>query len=388
MAASGHALLGPSSSHRWLHCTPSARLEESIVDHGSEFAQEGSCAHALCEKKLWTLLGAEKNAEIAEREMVANDKARWYNTEMETCAEEYVSIVWNKYQEALKTTSDAKLFVERKLSFEKWVPESFGTADAVIIADGLMEVIDFKYGRGVEVSAVDNTQMMIYALGAIDEYECAYNIERVRMTIIQPRLSNTSEHEMTSDELLSWADKVLAPAAVKAWKGEGEQNPGEWCRFCKIKAKCAKLANNAIHIYTSNENKEEIDDADFPKILSLIPAIKMWCSAVEDYATAKAISGHEFPGYKLVEGRSIRKITDPTALADILTDNNYTDIYKPAELKTIGELEKLVGKKKFYTLSEGLIEKPKGKPTLVPNSDKREPMNVNTAADDFRDIVV
>lgn len=389
MAATGHALLGPSGSHRWMNCTPSARLEEHCEDKCSDFAEEGSCAHALCEEKLHRLLGNEDAASSAYYEQITCNRDKWYCTEMESCTDEYVSIVWNKYQEALKTTSDALLFIERQLSFEQWIPQSFGTADAIIIADGLMEVIDFKYGRGVEVSAVENTQMMIYALGAIAEFEDMYNIRDCRMTIIQPRMANTSEYEQSVEDLTEWSKKVLMPAAALAWKGKGEQKAGEWCRFCKIKATCSKLANQALAAYTQHEVKELINDADYPKILSLIPAIKAWCSAVEDYATAKAIDGTTYDGFKLVEGRSVRVITDKPEMEQRFKSRGYTEeqYMKPLELKTITELEKLVGKKNFAESFSDLVEKPKGKPTLVPNSDKRQPISVNTAEEAFKDIL-
>lgn len=379
---STHALLSPSSSHRWINCTPAARIEEKYEDHGSVFAAEGSIAHAGCEAQLLDLLGLD--AREAKKEYEAG--AEFHSKEMEECIGLYVATVWDKYQSAKRATPDAKLFVERRLDFTKWVPEAFGTADAIIIADGLMEVIDFKYGKGVEVSAIQNTQMMIYALGAISEFEMEYDIEKVRMTIVQPRKSNYSEFELSVSDLVNWAVDVLMPAAKIAFKGEGEQKPGEWCKFCKAKATCSKLANQAISVYTQHEEKAEIKDEEMSAILALIPAIKSWCTAVEEYATAKAIAGTQFDGFKLVEGRSIRTITDQSELAVRLKSEGFEDVYKAPELKTLTELEKMVGKKKFMTLSDGLIHKPQGKPTLVPLSDKREPMNVNSAEEDFKNI--
>lgn len=382
-----HALLSPSSSHRWLHCTPSARLEEHVPDEGSLFAEEGSIAHAGCAMRLLQLLGgAEKQIEQAEAEY--NAGAQWHCTEMDDAIDLYVSAVWDKYQERRKTTPDAQLLVERRLDFTEWVPEAFGTGDAIIIADDLIEIVDFKYGKGVEVSAVENSQMMIYALGALSEFDSDYRINRVRMTIVQPRKHNYSDFEMSVSDLTTWAVDTLVPIAKKAYAGEGEQLPGEWCRFCKIKATCAKLANQAISVYTQHEDKARITDTEMPAILALIPAIKSWCTAVEDYATARAIAGDEFKGFKLVEGRSIRQIEDPAAFADKLSEAGYDNIYRAPELKTIGELEKMIGKAKFAALANGYVVKPAGKPTLVPESDKRQPIHVNTAADDFKDINV
>ena len=380
-----HALLSPSSSHRWIHCTPSARLEENVEDKGSEFAEQGTCAHALCECKLRHLLGAEDLESIKEYQALRD---KWHDKEMEVCTDDYVEIVWNKYQAALKEDPRAQLLIEQRLDFSSWIPDSFGTADAEVVTERTLEVIDFKYGKGVEVSAVKNTQMMIYALGALGNYDLDYDIEEVRMTIVQPRLHNVSEWTITTEELKAWADSTLRERARIAYEGKGEQQAGEWCRFCKVKARCAALANEALAAYTQHTDKTLISDDDMPSILGLIPAIKSWCTAVEDYATAQAIEGHKWSGFKLVEGRSIRKITDPDGLASKLEFAGYPNIYKPSELLPLGELEKYVGKKTFAQLSEGYIEKPAGKPTLVSEDDKRPEINVNTAVEDFKDVNV
>lgn len=391
MSATGHALLSPSSSHRWIHCTPSARLEENVPDKGSVYAEEGSCAHALCEATLLGLLNTERGGRYKEAEKKAwveheEGRERFYNTEMQEAVDMYVATVWEKYREAVKTTLDAELFIEKKLDFGKYIPGSFGTADAIIIADGLMEVIDFKYGKGVEVSATENTQMMIYALGALDAYSWEYDIERVRMTIIQPRKANVSEYEQTVEQLTEWQEKTLTPAAERANKGEGEQQSGEWCRFCKVKAQCACLATQSVRAYTENENKELIAPDQMPGLLTLIPAIKTWCTAVEEYALARAVAGEDFKGWKVVEGRSIRRVTQPDVLTAKLLEAGFKDIYKPVELRPLGELEKLVGKKEFAGLSEGLVEKPEGKPVLVPVSDKRSAKQYSSAAKDFENV--
>ncbi len=396
MAAESHALLSPSSSHRWINCTPSARLEENVPDEGSVFSREGTVAHALCECKLISLIVGDDSEilnsspyyeQYCDSLHTIAEGHYFVDAEMEACSDEYVSIVWNKYQEALKNTPDARIFVERRLDFTQYIPESFGTADAIIIADGTMEVIDFKYGKGVEVSAIENPQMMIYALGAVAEYEVEYRIDNVRMAIVQPRKHNLSEYEISVSDLVTWAKGTLMPAAALAIKGAGDQKPGEWCRFCKVKATCSVLANQSISVYTQHEDKATITDKEMPAILALIPAIKSWCTAVEQYAIARAIDGAEFEGFKLVAGRAVRKVTDPSELASRMEEAGHEDVWKPRELKTITELESLVGKKLFAELSRGLIDKPEGKLTLVPLSDKREPLHVNTAAEDFKDIV-
>lgn len=385
MATNRHALLSPSSAHRWLNCTPSARLEERIEDRGSAFAEEGTCAHALCEIKLRNLLG--EAPEYTEFEEL---KDKWYDKAMDDYTDEYVTYVYGKFLEAKTKDKKAKLLIEKTLDFSVWIPESFGTCDAILISEGMIEVFDFKYGKGVEVSAVENPQMMIYALGAMADYELEYDLETVRMSIIQPRLSNLSEYEVSIKELKSWADTILTPKANLAIKGEGEHKAGNWCKFCKIKARCSTLANKMMACYTQNEVKELITDEQMGDILTLIPTIKTWCTAVEDYATAQALEGRRFKGYKLVEGRSVRKISDSDTLIARMLDAGHasTDIFKPAELRSLTELERVAGKKNFAVYAKDCVEKPQGKPTLVPESDKRQEWNVSSAELDFRDIQI
>lgn len=385
MATSRHALLSPSSSHRWLNCTPSARLEEKVEDQGSSFAEEGTCAHALCEIKLRDLMGYQPEPNEFEEL-----KDKWYDKSMEDYTGEYVTLVYGKYLDAQKKDPNALLFIEKTLDFSSWIPESFGTCDAIIVSEGEIEVFDFKYGKGVEVSAVENPQMMIYALGAMVDYDLEYNIKTVRMTIVQPRVSNFSEWEISMADLRKWATETLAVKARLAIMGEGEHQAGGWCKFCKIKARCSALANKMMACYTQNEVKELITDEQMGDILTLIPTIKTWCTAVEDYALAQALNGKHFKGHKLVEGRAIRKVTDSDTLVARLLDAGHStsDIFKPAELRSLGDLEKVAGKKKFAELAKGCIEKPQGKPTLAPESDKRQEWNVSSAALDFKDIIV
>lgn len=379
---SSHALLSPSASHRWLHCTAAPRLEEGIKDEGSDYAAEGTLAHAYCAMKLKEFLGLPTDGE---KEEIAALQEKYGTGEMSEYTDTYATIVLEKFNAARAVTPDAQLLVETRLDFSDYVPEAFGTADAIIIADGTMEIIDFKYGKGVKVPAVENSQMMIYALGAYARFAFEYRIDNLRATIVQPRIDNLSEYEITVEELTSWASNVLTPAAEKAYKGEGPQTPGSWCRFCKVKNQCRALADKckaAVAVDPKLITPEELAK----DVLPMVPIVKTWISGVEEFALAQALSGVQLPGWKIVEGRSIRKITDTDSVADALTKSGYTrsDIYKPIEMRTITELEKLVGKKQFAALCGEWVNKPQGKPTLAPESDKRKA--IDPIADDFKGI--
>lgn len=381
-----HALLSPSAAHRWLNCTPSVRLEEGIEDKGSDFAAEGTLAHAICEQKLLTLLGRPHDEADKEIEELS---PKYHSGEMDEYTDTYKAIVMEKYNAAKVNTPDAQLLVEVRLDFRSFLQDSFGTADAVIIADDLMEIIDFKYGKGVKVSAFQNPQMRIYALGALDEFLLEYNIKRVRMTIVQPRIDNLSEDEMPVSSLIKWRDEVLRPASELAFRGDGEQVPGEWCRFCKVKASCKALATLATK--TCNEdfkNPRLISDEDIPKLLPLIPVLKSWMDDFTVFSLERAMAGAHLEGYKVVEGRSIRQVTDQDGLVGILTQEGFDRdiLFRPAELKTLGDLEKIVGKKKFAELSKPYVTKPQGKPALVELSDKRPPLSLQSANDDFKEL--
>lgn len=378
-----HALLSPSAAHRWLHCTAAPLLEKDMEDKGSTFAEEGTLAHAWCAKKLKEFLKLDTSEEEAEINQL-NDE--YYCGEMDEHTDTYKTIVLEKYNAARAKTKDAQLLVEVKLDFSNYIPEAFGTSDAVIIADGCMEVIDFKYGKGVKVSAVENPQMMIYALGAWDAFSFEYDIKTIRMTIVQPRLDNLSEYEMRTEELADWTRKTLRPKAEEAYKG-GKQEPGEWCRFCKVKAKCRALAKTCVEAHDCNPDPRQISKTDMEKtILPLLSTFKTWLTGIEEYSLEQALSGVKYEGWKLVEGRSVRKITDTDAVRALLADNGFAeDCYmKPRELRSMTDLEKLVGKKRFGLLCNDYINKPKGKPTLAPESDKRK--EYNPVEEDFAGI--
>lgn len=378
----GHALLSPSASHRWLHCTAAPRLEEGIKDEGSDYAAEGTLAHAYCAMKLKNFLGLPTDGE---KEEIAALQEKYGTGEMAEYTDTYATIVLGKYNAARAATPDAQLLVETRLDFSDYVPEAFGTADAIIIADGTMEVIDFKYGKGVKVSATENPQMMIYALGAYARFAFEYRIDNLRATIVQPRIDNLSEYEITVEELTAWAANVLTPAAEKAYKGEGPQTPGAWCQFCKVKNQCRALANRCKEVVAVDPKL--ITPEELAKdVLPMVPIVKTWISGVEDFALTQALSGVQLPGWKIVEGRSVRKITDTDSVAAVLTKNGYkqNDIFKPVEMRTITDLEKMVGKKQFAAMCGEWINKPQGKPTLAPEGDKRKA--IDPIADDFKGI--
>lgn len=381
--AGKHAILSPSAAHRWMNCTAAPLLEKNVEDKGSTFAEEGTLAHAYCAKKLKEFLGlpvCDEDAEIAQLD------AKYHTGEMDEYTDTYKTIVLEKFNAARAKTRDTQLLVETRLDFGTYVPEAFGTSDAIIIADGTMEVIDFKYGKGVKVSAVENPQMMIYALGAWDLFSFEYAIQSVRMTIVQPRIDNLSEFEMSTADLVRWATEELQPKAHEAYTG-GHQKPGEWCQFCKVKAKCKALATECMTTQQLNRDPRLISPEEMAKsILPLLPTFKTWLSGVEEYSLQQAMDGVQYPGYKLVEGRSVRKITDTTAVMELLHKQGLAQetYLKPAELRSITDLEKLIGKKRFGALVADYIMKPPGKPTLVPDTDKRPAFN--QAADDFKGI--
>lgn len=379
-----HALLSPSSAHRWINCTVSPMLEAGIPDKGSDFAAEGTLAHAYCAEKLKKFLGLPTDGEEQE---IAELDGQYHTGEMDEYTDTYKTIVLEKFNAAKASTEDAQLLVETRLDFGSYIPEAFGTADAIIIADGVMEVIDFKYGKGVKVSAVKNPQMQIYALGAYDKFSFEYRIEKIRMTIVQPRIDNLSEYELSVFDLMSWVDGVLTPKALMAFEGRGEQNPGEWCQFCKVKSNCRALTEHCIKATENNPDPRLIGTVELAnRVLPVLPMIKTWLTGVEDYALQQAVSGVKLPGWKIVEGRSVRKITDQEGMAAALCNAGFkeTDIYKPQELRAITDLEKMVGKKQFAAIGGSFVDKPKGKPTLAPESDKRQAIDL--VAEDFKDI--
>ena len=361
-----HALLSASSSHRWLHCPPSARLCEEYEDKGSDFAAEGTDAHALCEYRLKTALGMEAENPI--------ENLTWYNAEMEDCANGYAAFVLELVEEAKKICADPVVLIEQRLDFSRYVQDGFGTGDCIIIADGTLHIVDYKHGLGVFASAEDNPQMKLYALGALELFDCLYDIDTVSMTIYQPRRDNVSTCTLTKAELISWAEKVLVPAAELAYAGKGEYHCGEWCLFCKAKADCRERARANMDLAHYEFRKPPLlTDAEVEDVLGRIDALTAWAEDIRNYALQAALNGKQWSGYKLVEGRANRKYTDEDAVIKAVTAAGYD----PYEHKVLGvtAMTSLLGKKQFTELLGGLVTKPQGKPTLVPDSDKRPAIN-------------
>ena len=372
-----HALLSASGASRWMACTPSARLEQQFENKSSEYAAEGTLAHELGETKLRKELG-----EITSRTYTTRlnkiKKNELYTADMPDYVDNYVDICLEKLAEAKSKTKDAIAMVEQRLDFSRWVPEGFGTGDFVIIADGTMEICDLKYGKNVPVSAEGNAQMRLYALGAIAEFSFLYDITKVKMTIIQPRLDSISTDELTVDELIKWAEEVVKPKAELAIKGEGEFCAGSHCKFCRAKVVCKARADMNMELAKYEFQKPQtLDYEDIAFILGKVDELINWAGDVKEYTLEKALQGEEFPGFKVVEGRSNRKYTDVAAITEELRNAGFDDtqIFKPKELLTLTNMEKLVGKKKLNELIGCFIEKPVGKPTLVPESDKRPVYN-------------
>lgn len=369
-----HALLSASASHRWLNCPPSVRISEGIPDRGSEYAQEGTDAHSLCEYRLKKLLGMEA--------VDPTEHLDWYNGEMEECAENYASYVLELLEKAKETCADPVVLVEQRVDFSRFVENGFGTADCIIISDGAMNIVDYKHGKGVEVFAEGNPQMMLYALGALEIFDGIYDIDEVQMTIFQPRIGNISVSVMSKDALLEWANGELTEKAALAYEGGGEFACGDWCRFCKAKAVCRKRAEENLKMAQYDfAPADTLDETEIAAILDRADELAAWVTDVKDYALSQALQGIRYPGYKVVEGRSARKYTNEDAVAQVVSGAGYD----PYTHKVLGltEMQKLLGKQKFNELLAAFIVKPQGKPVLVPDTDKRPIMN--TAKDDFKE---
>lgn len=361
-----HAYLSASSAHRWMNCTRSPALCADMENQTSQYAQEGTDAHALCEYKVNTALGRDSPDPTEDLD--------YFDNEMDQCTDDYRDFVMSQLEDSKQHCSDPLVLVEARLDFSRYVPEAFGTGDAIIVADDLLTVIDFKYGVGVLVEAENNPQMRCYALGALDTYGSLYDIKTVRMCIFQPRRSNVSISEMDVGELKEWAENELKPKAQMAFNGEGEPVPGDYCIFCAAKAVCRARADFNLELEKYGfDDPETLEDSEIAGLLPRIESLVEWGSQVKDYALKKALAGTRFEGYKLVEGRSTRRYTDEEAVAETVKNAGFD----PYEHKVLGitAMTKVLGKKTFDELLSNLVHKGAGAPVLVPESDKRPEIN-------------
>lgn len=380
-----HALLSASGASRWLKCTPSPRLEESIEETSTEYAKEGSFAHMLGELHLKLYLG-ELTKRQFNKVLKELSKNPYYSEEMETYVGAYVDYAVEKINEARSYTQDAVILLEQRLDYSSIVPQGFGTGDLVLVTDDILEIIDLKYGKGLKVSAVKNPQMMLYALGAINQFGMLYEIKTVKMTICQPRLDSISTYELSIDELTDWAEKEVKPKAELAFKGEGEFESGEHCRFCKVKATCRARAKENMKLACMDFKEPALlSDDEVVEILESIDELKKWATDVQAYAFEQSVNeGKKWPGFKLVEGRSSRKYSDESRVAEVLIAAGYEEekIYSKS-LLSLTALEKKIGKKHFNEILGDLITKAPGKVKLVAEEDKR-PAIKDTAEIDFK----
>ena len=402
-----HALLSASSSKQWLHCPPSVRLQENFPNESSIYAEEGTFAHEICEYKVRKYL----------HERVKRPQSEEFDTEeIEQITDVYAEFVISIIEQMRENGCEPLAFVEERVDYSHIAPSGFGTADMLIIGKdengrGLLHVCDFKTGKGVFVDADHNSQMMLYALGGLAAYGFLYDIEIVRMSIIQPRLDNISTFECSRQELENWGESIK-PNALLAFEGKGEQHPGDWCRFCRAKPVCKACADEALALCREDfldldagafdDTAEESDMtapykadtntavfkqpglipiSELAEILPTLNRISSWIEAVFAFVSSEAINhGVPIPGYKVVEGRSKRIFTDTKAVVDVAVQNGYTDLYKQT-LITLTEFEKMVGKKKLNELLGEYVAKPPGKLALVPESDPREPVDLTAAPD-------
>lgn len=378
MPPNTHAILSPSSAHRWLNCTRSARLELEFSDKETAAAAEGTAAHALCEHKVKKALKQRSSRPVSQFD----------SDEMEELTDAYRDYVIEQLTQERQICPDAQIFIETRLDLTPYVPGSYGTCDCLIVSDKKLHIIDFKYGQGVLVEAERNPQMMLYALGALDIYYGLYDFKEVEMTIFQPRRENVSTWSESVDELRKWAQEDLKPKAELADSGEGEFSSGDWCLFCKAAIKCRARAQAKLELAKQEFSLPPLlTDEEIEDILPKLSDLTKWANDILAYATDAALNhGKQWKGFKVVEGRSVRKYSDEDAVIKAAKSAGYTDIFKTS-LITLTEMEKLMGKKKFKETLGGLVIKPQGKPTLVPAADKRPAITGNDAKSDFNKIM-
>lgn len=376
-----HSKLSASSANRWIHCPGSVHMAGMFLATSSPAADEGSLAHALAEARLNGITGLDELEGKVQAFYKAHPNLSGDFAEMTEYIDPYVDFVNGLYQETLRADSSAVMLTEQRLDFSEIVPGGFGTADVVIIGDGRVTVIDLKYGKGVPVSAKNNPQIRLYAFGAIGEYDIVYDFDRVKMVIYQPRLNQVTDEEMSVDDLKAWAENTVKPAAAAALSDHPAYCPGEWCtsHFCPGAGACRARAEHALAIERhSGKDPALLTDEEISDALTRADALQKWIKSLNKYALNEAIAGHAIPGWKVVEGKSVRTYSDEDKVADKAIKAGFDKalLYK-SSLIGITEMEKLMGKKKFAEVLGDLIVKPTGAPKLAPDADNRPVFDVN-----------
>lgn len=383
-----HALLSASSSHRWLKCTPCVRLEEKFPEKTSSYAEEGTLAHEIAEFKVRSYFLEAMPKATYTRRLNKLKKEEHFDKEMLVHTDTYLEFIKG---EAMQTSSKPFIAVEQTVDYSKYAPEGFGTADCILISEDTLQVIDFKYGKGVAVSAEENPQMKLYALGALELFGVFYDIQKIKLSIVQPRIDNISIYELTKEALLEWGEKIVKPQAEKAFMGVGEYMQGEHCRFCKAKGACEFRATENLQkveklrdIISLKEINGTLSNAELGDALTRTEGVEQWINDLKEHALSQLLKGEQIPGWKAVEGRSNRKIADVDKAFEILEENGYEEalLYERKPL-TLTALEKTLGKKEVALAIGDYIEKPSGAPTLAKETDKREPFKTS-AADEFK----
>lgn len=379
-----HAKLGPSSAHRWMACPRSVAFEATLPDNSTDYAAEGTLAHSMCEMKLrHKYLGLSEEDMNGGLDFIRGDPL--YTQEMEACTDRYVDFVSDIMDQYRLAGMDPHIYVEVKLDLTQWIPEGFGTSDAVIIANDTLTVIDFKYGKGVPVSAEENPQMRCYALGAYHEFEMLEEFSKVTTFIFQPRIDNVSSETISVSALLIWGGNELRPAAERAWEDHGDFEPGEHCRFCRGRFLCrfnAAYQLSLYDLYTNDKRPAPMSELEIAGILEYVDQINSWATGLKEYALKNALNGTTYPGWKLVAGKGSRKITDESKALELLHEAGYEDS-AVMELKNLTGLEKAVGKKKLAEVLKDVLEKTEGKPTLAHESDKRKALDLSAKESDY-----
>ena len=380
-----HAILSASSANRWLHCPPSAKLALQFPRTTSKYAEAGTLAHSIAELKARKHFVEPMGPQEFQKRLQVLKESPHYDKAMDGNTDAYLDFL-----KGLSMTYTATPFValEVRVDYSRYVPEAFGTADCIMIGGDRMCVVDYKNGSGVQVEAVENPQMMLYALGALETYSMIYGdtIKQIHLAIVQPNVGEPKEWDTTTEELRNWGETVVKPTAALAWDGRGDFCPGDWCDsgFCPARATCTARAKKMLELEPltgsvpeaegNSTDQRTLSDAEIGDILTRARGIAKWIKSLEEYALTASIHGTKIPGYKAVLGRASREWIDgPDKAFEELKKRGVDEaVLWNREPVTVAALEKVYGKPAFKKIGDGLWKKISGKPTLAPESDRRK----------------